>query len=152
MGTHGLDGTVKIQLLTDFLERFDVGRTVYVNGQKHRIAKNFWHKLQGRVKFKGLTTIDEAEALVGSYIQVPISDRPELFEDEFYAADLLGLSVVLLDGTVVGKVDEVVNAPAQDLLRIGKSLIPMVREFVSSVDVAGGKIVITPIPGLLEDL
>lgn len=151
VGAFGLDGTLKVRVLTDFLERFDKGQYVYIRGTKYRVEKTFWHKLQARVKLKGINSIEECEALVGAVIEVPMSERPELYEDEFYAADLLGLKVVLEDGTQVGVVAEVVNAPAQDLLRIGKSLVPMVKQFVKEIDLKKKVIVLTPIEGLLED-
>jgi len=82
---------------------------------------------------------------------VPVDDRPIMAPDEFYEADLIGCGVFDERGIPIGKVDRIIHAPAQDLLVIGEILIPMVRNFVLSVDLAAKSITVRPIPGLLGD-
>jgi 16S rRNA processing protein RimM len=89
--------------------------------------------------------------LVIDSADLPPSDDPEEFHDH----ELVGLAAVLGDGTPLGSVTEVVHGPAGDLLAIareggGEVLVPFIREFVPEVDVAGGRVVLTPPEGLLD--
>lgn len=142
---------VKVEPMTDFPERFDLGNTVYILEQPYEILDVQVHKTQFRLKLKGITKVEQAEVLKWESVCALADERPELFEDEFYAQDLEGLRLVLEDGRVVGTVDKVLAAPAQDLLVVGERLIPMVREFVLKIDLDKGEILIRPIPGLLDD-
>ena len=74
--------------------------------------------------------------------------------DEFYDHQLVGLSVVLLDGSPIGVVSEVVHG-AQDLLVVarpkgGTAMIPFVTAIVPEVDVDAGRVVVDPPVGLLD--
>jgi 16S rRNA processing protein RimM len=75
--------------------------------------------------------------------------------DQFYDHELLGLSAVLSTGEPLGTVADVVHGPAGELLVIGdpdggEHLVPFVRAIVTAVDVAAGRVVIDPPPGLLK--
>jgi 16S rRNA processing protein RimM len=81
---------------------------------------------------------------------------PATEPDEFYYADLIGLDVSMTDGTAAGTVIAVRNFGAGDLIEIAPArgatvLLPFTRAAVPEVDIAGGRIVIDPPPGLLGD-
>ena len=82
------------------------------------------------------------------YLEAIADERPELEEDEFTMAELTGLQVVTTKGEVLGKVDEVLPYPAHDILKVGETLIPLVKEFVKEVDVKGGRITVELIEGM----
>jgi len=149
VGAFGLDGRVKIEPETDFVERFAKGAPIIIRGREYRVQSTSWHKGQARVKLEGLDTVEEAEALQWEAASVPASRRPKLLRDEFYAADLIGLMVVTTAGREVGKVTNILPMPAQDLLQIGDILIPMVKQFVKKVDLEAGQILIEPLDGML---
>ena len=75
--------------------------------------------------------------------------------DAWYDHQLVGLDVVR-DGDVVGRVARVDHLPAQDLLVVAvgerEVLIPFVTAIVPEVDVAAGRVTVTPPAGLFEDL
>jgi 16S rRNA processing protein RimM len=86
--------------------------------------------------------------------QVEDTDAPE-DPDEFYDHQLRGLRAELGDGSPLGEVVDVIHLPSQDLLSIIRPdsrelLVPFVTEFVPTIDVHGGRVVVTPPPGLLE--
>jgi 16S rRNA processing protein RimM len=94
---------------------------------------------------------------------VPASDRPELGEDEYHVLDLMGLQVFMQSsGELVGTVVDIIAA-GNDLLEVKldpaltpeKSgitvLIPFVMAIVPTVNLADGRLEITPPPGLLEN-
>jgi 16S rRNA processing protein RimM len=115
-----------------------------------------WH--QGRViaQFEGVYDRNTADALRGVLLQVDSStvtspDDPDEFNDH----ELLGLSVVSVDGTALGTVDRIDHAPSSDLIVLNKTdggtaLIPFVTAMVPTVDVAGGRVVVDLPEGLLD--
>ena len=102
-----------------------------------------------------IATKEEADALKGTELLALRDQLPSLPDDEFYHADLIGLTVTDTGGTEVGKVRAVQNHGADDLLEVtlkGSSatvLIPFTREIVPTVDLEAGRIVTDPPDGLL---
>lgn len=79
---------------------------------------------------------------------------PSLPDDEFYHADLVGLTVVDTGGTELGRVKSVQNHGAADLLEVALPdssatvLLPFTKVAVPTVDLASGRIVADPPEGL----
>jgi len=108
------------------------------------------------VRVEGVTTRDQAVALNGLELSVPRAVLPATEPDEFYHADLIGLDVALKDGIGAGTVVAVRNFGAGDLIEVAPArgapfLVPFTRAAVPVVDIAGGRIVIDPPPGLLDE-
>ncbi|NDU99657.1 ribosome maturation factor RimM [Pseudoroseicyclus tamaricis] len=100
-------------------------------------------------RLDGISTKEEADALKGARLYAERSRLPELPEDEYYHADLIGLPVFDAGGAELGKVAAVYDHGAGDLLEIrapgGKPrLLPFTREAVPTVDIASGRIVADP--------
>lgn len=150
VGAFGLEGWVKVQPTTDFPERFSRGARLILNNESEprQIQGVHWHKEQVRIKLRGIDSVEQAESLIGRLVEVKDDDRPTLREDEFYTRDLIGLDVFLESGEKLGTVDSVLKSPAQDLLVVDEMLIPIVREFVRNVDIAGRQITVRLIPGM----
>lgn len=149
VATHGVKGGVKVRLLTDFLDRFDVGQVVYLKGEPRKIVRSNTHKDQVRIQIEGLNSISEAELLKWEYLTVPEGAKPKLAKDEFLSSELVGMAVVTMDGKDLGPLDEVIASPAQDLFRVGEVLIPVVKQFVKKIDTANRTITVELIPGML---
>lgn len=150
VGPHGIKGGLKIQPQTDFFERFEPGSVVYLNGEPVTITRLTSHKTQVRIETKEVLDRNTAEALKWAKVSVPAEDLPELDDDEFYTADLIGLDVVNVEGKKLGVVKEIFPSPAHDILVIGDTMIPIVKEFVKEIDLDEGRIVVAPIPGMFE--
>lgn len=148
VGAFGLDGTCKVQPVTDFPERFDAGEHVWLRGEPVEIVDAHWHKGQVRIQIEGVSTVEAAEELIGESLTLPKDARPKLGRNEYYHDQLLGLNVEDESGKVLGTVQEVVPAPASDLLRIGDTLIPIVKQFVLKVDLKARSITVRLIPGM----
>jgi 16S rRNA processing protein RimM len=105
-------------------------------------------------RLSGVRTRDEAEHLRGTRLYVPRERLPDLPEDEFYHADLIGLSIHDSGGALLGRVRAVLNHGASDLLEIevpGESrtvLLPFTRDAVPTVDLVAGRIVADPPEGI----
>ncbi|HXH60831.1 MAG TPA: ribosome maturation factor RimM [Fimbriimonadaceae bacterium] len=147
VGPFGIKGAVKVKPLTDFLERFEVGATVFVDGEPHKVLSFHWHKDQVRLGLEGVDTPEQAEDLRWAYLTLPSSDRPEMDEDEFLASDLIGLDVVE-GGKLLGTVEDVLSSPAHDILKVGDAMIPLVSQFVKKIDLQAGTIDVELIEGL----
>ena len=98
-------------------------------------------------KVKGLSDRDAAGALTGVSLFVAREKLPPPDEDEFYIADLVGLSAVTPDGETIGIVKNVLNFGAGDILEIAPAsgetlMLPYTKEIAPSIDFSGGKIVV----------
>lgn len=105
-------------------------------------------------RLKGVEDRNAAEALRGLKLYISRDALPEAEEDEFYLADLIGLSVETADGQVLGKVKTVQDFGAGDLLEIqprgGASWwLPFTKEAVPEVRLAEGKMIADP-PAVTE--
>ncbi|GAA5062829.1 16S rRNA processing protein RimM [Thermocatellispora tengchongensis] len=106
------------------------------------------------VRFAGVPDRTAAEALRGTMLVVESAEVPPLDDpDEFYDHQLIGLAVETVSGEPVGKVADVLHH-GQDLLVVRRGaeevFVPFVRALVPEVDVAGGRLVVDPPPGLLD--
>lgn len=107
------------------------------------------------VRFKGIEMRNAAEVLNGTELFVPRERLGETTADEYFHADLIGLAAVTTAGEPLGTVIRVQNYGAGDLLEIAPRrgdtlLVPFTRAIVPEVDLAGGRVVIEPPPGLLD--
>jgi len=156
---HGVRGAAFVEPWTDAPdERFAEGAVVLAGEDERRpltVAGSRDHSGKLVVQFAGIDDRAAVEALRGTVLVVPATDRPALDDpDEFYDSDLVGLSVRTLDGTVLGPVVEVLHSPAGSLLAVEHAgrevLVPFRREVVPTVDLAEGIAVVDPPDGLLE--
>lgn len=113
---------------------------------------------QGRLLgvFEEVTDRNAAEEIRGADLLIGRNRLPELAEGEFYLQDLLGLEVRLhSSGESVGHVVDVDLSSGQEIWVIeakggAEILFPAVPEFVTSIDLERGQVVISPPEGLLE--
>ena len=107
-------------------------------------------------RLTGVEDRSRAEALRGLRLYLPRSALPQPDAEEYYHADLIGLDVVLSDGTPVGRVRAVHDFGAGDTLEIERpaapaAMVPFTRAVVPAVEIEAGRLVIEPPPGLLAD-
>ena len=62
--------------------------------------------------------------------------------------DLVGMQVFSVSGELIGEVDEVLAYPAQDILKVGEIMIPMVQQFIKEIDLEEEKITVELLPGM----
>ncbi|WP_245667764.1 ribosome maturation factor RimM [Actinomadura macra] len=156
---HGIRGEVTIDVRTDEPDaRFTPGTAIATDPADAGpivIERARWHSGRLLLHFAGIDDRDAAEGLRGTWLVVEEDDIPSSSDpDDFHDQELIGLAVVTADGTDVGRVAEVLHH-GQDLLVVrgagGETLIPFVAALVPEVDVPGGRLVIDPPPGLLDE-
>jgi 16S rRNA processing protein RimM len=156
---HGIKGQVTVEVRTDVPEvRFaDGARLLRTDGPPVEIVASQWHQGTLLLTIAGVHDRSQAEALRDTWLHIDgsqdtyVDGDPDSFADH----DLVGLAVVLEDGTAVGEVTEVLHPPGQDLLAVRRGsgeelLLPFVLKVVPTVDLTAGRVVITPPAGLLD--
>lgn len=128
------------------------------------------------VLFDIATDRDMAARLTGQHLYIPTSEAHPLEPDTYYPHELIGLAVVTDGGEAIGTVTGLMEVGETDVLRIRRVesskaqselqaevrgevqgadrghelLVPMTGDFIADVDVAGGRVVIHPVAGLLD--
>jgi 16S rRNA processing protein RimM len=141
IGAHGLQGTLKVNPLSDFPERYATLESVYLmrgdSVVELRVKQTRWSNQHVLISLIDLTTRDEAETMIGAEVCVPLSESWKLPDGIYYATDLIGFAGIADDGTELGVLKDI-HSGAQDLLAfvgLGKELlVPFVSEWVGRVD------------------
>jgi 16S rRNA processing protein RimM len=144
---HGVKGALRVELLTDFPDRFAPGREVEVAGRRLRVARSTEQPDGLLVTFDGIDDRNAAELLVGAYFTVPLGDARALPAGQYYHFQLVGLKVFdTRRARELGEVAEVLTYPANDVLRVTDGsheiLIPMVRSVVRAITPLEGRITV----------
>lgn len=160
---HGLKGALKLELYTDNPERRFVPGAAFTlqvpeaspwHGKELTVRE--YRVMNGNpvVFFDDVDDRDGAESLVKAILWID-QDEDEVEDDAWFDHQLVGLDV-LRDDVVVGRVARVEHFPAQDLLIVksgdAEVMVPFVSAIVPTVDVANGRVIVTPPPGLFEEL
>lgn len=155
---HGVRGQLKLHTITSRPEHLQRVKTVFIGEglTPYSLRRAAVHKGAVMiVTLAGVDTREGAEALRGQEVYMRQNDAAPLDEDEYFLHDLPGLNVQTTAGTVVGVVKEVIETGANEVLVVtrpegGEVLIPMIKDIVKQLDLAGGLVMIDPIPGLLD--
>ncbi len=134
---HGVDGAFFVEDPSAREETFAVGAILLAAGEPATVVA-FRRGSGGRPVIRLDRSVDR-----GTDLAVERATLPGLEADEFYVFQLVGLSVEEQDGRVLGRVREVLEYPANDVLELdsGASL-PLVEACVRQVDITGGRIVV----------
>jgi 16S rRNA processing protein RimM len=154
----GLKGEVKVIALTDDVNRFKRLKTVWV-GMKEPLLEYTVESVRvdsksAVVKFIGISDRSGAEELLKNFISVENEDSVTPRDGSFYAHEIIGLSVVTSKGIEIGKIEDVLKLPANDIWVVRKGvaevLIPAVKAIIKNVDLGRQIVVIEDIEGLIE--
>jgi 16S rRNA processing protein RimM len=142
-----LSGAVRVQPLTDHPDRFSKGATLYANDRLLTVAESSSNGENFTVRFEDVLDRTGAELLIGTYLTLPLEAARPLPEGSYYHFQLVGLKVLDSAGHELGRVEEVLEYPANDVLRVvdanrQERLIPMVRAVVRAIDSDAGQILV----------
>ena len=168
--TQGRHGEVAATLLTDFPELFATRKKLFALGgsaaqggdrasgtkttrRKLDLDEHWFHKGMVVLKFAGVDSISEAEALVGSEIQVPRSERAALGSDEFYVSDLIGC-MVTDSGREIGRIKDVQfgsgEAPLLVIEGEKEYLVPFASAYIQKIVLEQKRLEMKLPAGMLE--
>jgi len=161
VGGHALKGEFKVLPLTDYPERFFSMETLplFRNGNfVFRASIVNVRALEGKDLFifacKEFTDLNAVQSIIGCTICVPKEERATLRDGEYWIEDLIGMSVIEIEtGSILGKVKDVVRNGGNELYLIDgederEHLIPVVGEFIKSIDESSRSIYVALIDGL----
>ncbi len=179
---QGLKGEVNIRITTDEPgRRFSPGASLFTRDGSDEYTVEGARTFKDRwiVHFDGIDSRDAAEALNGIELYAEADDPEEMAqEDAWYPKDLIGLEARLADdnalglpgGKVLGKIVDVIDGPAQSLLKLRlasglassadatvedaptTALVPFVDPIVPDIDLDGRTLAIDPPGGLIPGL
>jgi 16S rRNA processing protein RimM len=146
---HGVRGAVKLWTFTEeplAVKRY--GPLVTKDGAR-QFEVTHAREAKGHLvaTLKGIATREEAERLNGVELYVAREKLPATGDDEYYHADLIGLTAINAAGEPLGRVVAIHNFGAGDIIEIAPPhgptlLLPFTNAVVPSVDLAGGRVVI----------
>lgn len=108
------------------------------------------HKKRLLVRITGVTSADAAQRYAGAQLFAD-RDRIVLQPGEFLDADLEGCELVDPSGKALGRVQRVEHYPSSDMVVVDGKLVPLVAQFITSIDVQAKCIHVDLPPGLLDD-
>ena len=144
-GAHGVAGEVRLKLLGEGLDALKAHKSF--NSGELTLKKIRSDNKGGAIaRFTEVQGRGAAEKLRGTTLSVPREELPDLVEDEYYHADLIGLSAHTDTGRVIGTVTAVQNYGATDIIEITLDpapqkgmktlMVPLTKQAVTEWDAA----------------
>ena len=138
--THGVRGEVKVFPLTDDVMRFKNMKDLILDTGREQITLE----------------VNDVEKYKGAKLYVTKENRVACDEDEYFIADLIGLTVVTEEGQALGTLIDVISTGANDVYVVempsGREvLLPAIRDCILNVDDEEGKMTVHLLDGLLEE-
>jgi 16S rRNA processing protein RimM len=159
--TQGRMGEVAVEVHSDVSDRFSVGMKLSAleraGGSRREVQiESLWpHKGLLVLKFAGIDSISDAEALMGAELQVPRNERAELEEGWSYVSDLVGCEV-FDQGQQIGRIEDVQFGAGEAPLLVvagvdGKKYdVPFAEAYVDGVDLGGKQLRMKLPEGMLD--
>lgn len=137
---HGLAGAFRVVGAADWYE-FAVGAGLLLDGKPREVLSVAGTAQSPILELGGISSREQAAAVLGHALELPASEAPEPEEDAFWVRDLIGMRARCGE-RALGEVADVLERPANDVLVLLLSdgrehLVPFTREAVPGVDVPG---------------
>ncbi len=146
---HGVRGDVRVKALTGDPHGFARYGPLFVRGRASPleiVALTPYKDGLFVVRFAGISDRSAAERLKGLTLRVPREQLPNLGNDEYYYADLIGLAVISESGEAIGEVVAIDNFGAGDILQIRAArdtlLIPFNQATIPKIDLGNRHMIV----------
>lgn len=160
----GVKGEAKVYPYSDFLERCHLLKRVMLERKDFSgfkvVKKAFIHKNLWVLHFEDCETRDDAMALTGMMVKIPLSERIQLPEGMYYFDQIIGLKALTVEGEELGTVEDILKTGGNDVYVInpgkdGKEkrkqiLIPALKTIIREINPGKGYILVKLPPGLLD--
>ncbi|MBU3828467.1 MAG: ribosome maturation factor RimM [Candidatus Lactobacillus pullistercoris] len=159
--THGLQGEVKVALITDFPNnRFAAGSRLALKDDHNLVLtvksgrpfKQFW-----LVTFEEIDDIEQAEKLKGKVLVVSQENQQELPAGSYYYRDIIGCQVIDNGNKeVIGKITDIEAPGANDIWLVKEKngnefWLPYIKDVVKEIDIENQKIYVELMEGLRDE-
>lgn len=157
--THGVRGEVKVFPTTDDAERFKKLKEVILDTGKEQLKLEItqvkFFKNLVILKFKGIDNINDVELYKGKGLYITRDNAVKLKKNEYFIADLMGLSVTTDEGEALGNITDVLQTGANDVYVIEQKdgselLIPAIKDCILDVNMEQGSMQVHLLDGLRE--
>jgi 16S rRNA processing protein RimM len=147
VGTHGIQGTLKVYSDSESWSLFGSGSPIFIQAPDGSVKawQIKWlrpHKRFLLLSLEGVSTLEQAQTFKGSQVLVDKTALPQLEEGAYYWFDLIGLRVFSMDGSVLGKIESIIETGSNDVyvVRNGnrETLVPALTKVVKAVDLESG--------------
>ena len=153
-GTHGVNGDLKMRLLTDHPDHVLTLKQVYLGESREPVTMRE-ARLQppiAIIRLEGVNTPEDGKALGGLPVRIPATDAKPLEEGEYFLFQLVGLQAVNGEGVHLGAVTDLMETGAHDVFVITPEgagandhlLVPNHPQYVLRIAPEEGLIVIEP--------
>ncbi|GIW16550.1 MAG: ribosome maturation factor RimM [Tepidiforma sp.] len=152
---HALRGELRVEVFSPTARNIQRGRPVYLQGirrvvERARQAGDDWI-----IKLSGLDTRTQVEHLHGELLEALDSDVLRDDSESYFIYELIGLEVVTASGESLGTIVEVLQPGANDVYVVhgerGEILVPAIGQVVREINLGARRVVITPLPGMLDE-
>lgn len=158
---HSLHGEMRVELYTDFPERFAPGTAVFVGTELHKTVVEAArpHKNSLLIKLAGVDDRTQAEALRAVWLFIAEDQAVPLEADTYWVHEIIGMTVITESGDVLGTITDVIFTGANEVYVVEQPtnedkkkelLLPAIADVVRTVDVAQKRMVVHLLPGLGE--
>ncbi len=148
---HGVQGEIRMEVLTDFPERLRKGRRIYLSPEHRPFTLEGVRTADQAllIRLEGIGDRNDAELLRGQEVSIEASRLPELPEDEYYYHQLIGMLVVDEEGKELGTLEQILETGANDVYVIksqtgAELLLPAIEDVILQVDVANRLMTVRP--------
>jgi len=155
LSAHGIQGELKIRVVTDFPKRrFKRGAQLTIGGQQYTVAGIRAQPPNALLRLEELNDRTEAEKLGGLDVELPREEAGPPPRGQFYWHQVIGLRVEdTTTGQTLGTVTDILETGADDVYVVrgerGEILVPAIKSVVKKIDPEAGLMLIEPLPGLL---
>lgn len=141
--THGIRGEVKVYPTTDDAARFRKLKEVILDTGRERLTLKIenvkFFKQFVILKFQGYDSINDMEKYKRASLLVPRDQAVKLEKDEYFVADMIGITVVTDEGENFGVLKDVLATGANDVYVVSRAdgtevLLPAIKECILAVD------------------
>ena len=148
--THGVRGEMKVLTWLDSPEDLCDFERCRIDGKEYKIEACRVQKTCNLLKVAGIDTMEAAQAMRGRIVELY---REDIAEDVIFGAELIGMEVYAQD-ILLGKIEDVLDYPGNQVYVVRgehEYMIPAVKAFVLSTDLAANRMQVTVIEGMRSD-
>lgn len=147
-GPFGVRGEIKVDVHTDFSDRFKRLKTVYLGPDHHEFVIVGVRRSKQRIllRLEGIDTPEAVARIRGQEIAIPRAEAMPLPEGHYYLEDAIGLRAVTTDGRELGAVSEVLRTGSNDVFIVNTGrdaiLIPVIKSAISELDMQARRVTV----------
>ncbi|HHW61674.1 MAG TPA: 16S rRNA processing protein RimM [Syntrophomonadaceae bacterium] len=160
VGAHGVQGTIKVESLSAYPERFQqLTRVTIARANQYKeytLVSCKQHKSLLLITLDEITNRDQALDLIGAYLCVPEDQIYPLPVGEYYHFQLIGMKVYDKKRGYLGELDQILETGANDVYVIqspqyGEMLIPAIQAVIQEINLDKHTMQVDLLEGLIEE-